>query len=149
MQAQLRITIHQSPVTDAIVEIEMKKEEEDMFEVVHDAKGSGNQQDLASMRNKVLDRLAEILVTVKTNRAGQSRTLSFLEPKHVSATSMIIGDPSTAVGIFCSRDREIDQRGHGCPFSSILSPIQTGQQYSLVLLSRMDELWVCSMQILS
>ncbi|KAF3041850.1 hypothetical protein E8E11_008031 [Didymella keratinophila] len=83
------------------------------FEVFEDGNATGDQQSLASLRNKVLDRLAEILARMKTDRARQ--TAAFLDPKHVSATYMVIRNQATAVDIFCSKNEGLDQRSHGGP----------------------------------
>jgi hypothetical protein len=91
-----------------------KDEDEDMdFEVFEHANATGDQQYLDSLRNRVLDRLAEILARVKTDRTRQTAT--FLDPKHVSATYMVIRDQAPAVDIFCSKNEGLDQRSHGGP----------------------------------
>lgn len=102
----------ESLTADATVKIE-KEKDEGISEVFDDANASSSQQDLASLRNKVLDRLAEILARVKTNRAGRSRTI--LDPKHVSATFMIIRNQFTTVDIYCSKNEGLDQQIPGQP----------------------------------
>lgn len=60
-----------------------------------------------ALRNKVLDRLAEILARYKSDRTVNKGPI--LDPKHVSSTMMIIDEENNKVKILCAKNEGLDQ----------------------------------------
>ena len=106
-----------SHLTDLTLHFKPEDKDEAMdLGIFNEADATDHQQYLALLRNKVLDRLAEILARVKTNRPRQAGPI--LDAKHVSATYMVIRDKDMAVDIFCSKNEGLDQRRQGEPEGS-------------------------------
>ena len=60
-----------------------------------------------ALRNKVLDRLAEILARYKSDRTVDKGPI--LDPKHVSSTMMIIDEEHNKVKILCAKNEGLNQ----------------------------------------
>lgn len=61
----------------------------------------------ATLKNKVLDRLAETLARFKTEPKGTRK--SFLDPKHVSSTMMNIYQQLKKVEFLCTKNEGLNQ----------------------------------------
>ena len=61
-----------------------------------------------ALRNKVLDRLAEILARYKSDRRVGKGPI--LDPKHVSSTMMIVDEEHNKVKILCAKNEGLDQQ---------------------------------------
>jgi len=66
-------------------------------------------RDPRTLRNKVLDRLAEVLARYKTDPRDKEKT--GLDARHVSSTMMAVDERSKRVKIFCSKNEGLDQEG--------------------------------------
>ena len=64
--------------------------------------------DPGTLRNKVLDRLAETLARYKTDPREKENT--GLDAKHVSSTMMVVDEQRERIKIFCSKNEGLDQR---------------------------------------
>ncbi|KAJ4308261.1 hypothetical protein N0V94_009432 [Neodidymelliopsis sp. IMI 364377] len=83
------------------------------FEQVEVDDKTGQELYLASLRDKVLDRLAEVLARFKTEREGHKGP--FLDPKHVSAAMTVIYDHPVKVKICCAKNEGLTQKRDGKP----------------------------------
>lgn len=66
-----------------------------------------NETDPKVLRNKVLDRLAEILAKYKTDRKVKRGPL--LDPKYVSSTMMMVDEEHEKVKILCAKNEGLNQ----------------------------------------
>jgi hypothetical protein len=65
------------------------------------------ERDLKDLRNRVLDRLAEILARYKSDRTVKKGPI--LDPKHVSSTMMIMDAKHNKVIILCAKNEGLNQ----------------------------------------
>jgi len=83
---------------------------------------------LVSLRDRVLDRLAEVLSRFKTDRTR--RKGAFLDPKHVSAAFMVIHDHCSRVDIYCVKNEGLNQRnGNGSKDNTDTDFLETWSRY--------------------
>ncbi|GAB1315563.1 hypothetical protein MFIFM68171_05773 [Madurella fahalii] len=85
-------------------------EPDDKLDIVEDAGRDMDIQvdpDLRTLRNKLLDRLAEILARYKTDPKDKGK--AGLDARHVASTMMIVNEASRRVKIFCSKNEGLDQ----------------------------------------
>jgi len=66
--------------------------------------------DPRTLRNKVLDRLAEVLAGYKTDPRSKEADAT-LDARHVSSTMMHVDERFGRVKIFCSKNEGLDQQG--------------------------------------
>ncbi|EPE30438.1 HIT/MYND zinc finger-like protein [Glarea lozoyensis ATCC 20868] len=85
--------------------------EDDLVEGVDDVENISSEEvekrDLQELRNKVLDRLAEILARYKSDRTVKKARV--LDPNHVSSTMMIMDEENSKVIILCAKNEGLNQ----------------------------------------
>ncbi len=81
--------------------------EEDLEEVEIISVEDMKERNPKVLRNKVLDRLAEILARHKSDFTANKGPI--LDPKHVSSTLMIIDEEHNKVKILCAKNEGLDQ----------------------------------------
>jgi hypothetical protein len=90
-------------------EEEPEGESEEELEIGDIDEGGGYETRLATLRDKVLDRLAETLARFKSDPKGQRGPA--IDPKHVSSTMMIVYHQPARVKLLCAKNEGLNQGG--------------------------------------